>query len=115
MGWRTQAVADGNYLHLIAEGPISTGEVLEQVHHGVALILEQQLPGAMIDYSAAILEMPLVDIYKVPDWFESATRHAHRGGAAGRPGEHAQVHLLRRRRHQPRIPGASVLGRHPRP
>lgn len=71
MGWRTEAVADGSYLHLIAEGPISTEEVLAQVHHGVALILEQQLLGAMVDYSAAILEMPVVDIYKMPDWFEA--------------------------------------------
>ena len=72
MGWRVEPLGAEGYLHVIADGAISTEEVMLQVQQGIAQIVARALPGALIDYSDAILEMSVVDIYKMPDWFEAA-------------------------------------------
>lgn len=62
--------ADG-YLYVVGEGTVATLDVANQVDEGIGLIISLGLPGAMVDFSNAVLEMPLVDIYKLPDWFEA--------------------------------------------
>jgi hypothetical protein len=71
MGWTVEPLDAEGFLYLIADGTITTEDVAGQVQEGIALIVSRGLPGAMIDYSKAVLEMPLVDIYKLPDWFEA--------------------------------------------
>ena len=48
-----------------------TDDAFEQVKFGVERIVRDQLPGALVDYSAAVLEMPIVDIFKMPDMFNT--------------------------------------------
>lgn len=71
MSWRIDQSDAGQFLHLIATGPISTEDVHAQVKEGVEVILREDLPGALIDYSGAVLEMPVVEIFKVPDMFDA--------------------------------------------
>src|SRR5690349_3205084 len=71
MGWKVEPLDAEGFLHVVAQGSVATADVAEQVAQGIALIVSRALPGAMIDYSGAVLDMPLVDIYKMPDWFEA--------------------------------------------
>ena len=71
MSWKVEHLAKENIVHVLAEGSISTVDVFGQVAEGIALILEKAAPGAWINYSGAILEMPLIEIYRMPELFEA--------------------------------------------
>ena len=60
-----------NLVRIAASGSVSTDEVLAQVSQGVKLVKEHQADGALVDYSKVTLEMPIVDIYKLPDIFDA--------------------------------------------
>lgn len=74
MGWtieRSNAAPVAPILRVHAEGSVSTEEVLAQVMEGLEIIKQQQMIGALVDYSKAILEMPLHEIYRLPDLFDA--------------------------------------------
>ena len=58
------------YLHVVGEGPVVTADVADNVDEGVRLIIDLALPGALVDFSLAVLQMSIVDIFKLPDWFD---------------------------------------------
>lgn len=62
--------ADG-YLYVRGEGAVVTQDVADHVDEGVGLIVGLGLPGALVDFSVAVLEMSIVDIFKLPDWFDA--------------------------------------------
>lgn len=74
MSWtieRANAAPVAPILRVQAEGSISTEEVLAQVMEGLEIIKQQQMVGALVDYSKAILEMPIDEIFKLPDLFDA--------------------------------------------
>ena len=71
MSWELEYREVGNLVRVVASGSISTEDALAQVAAGVKLIREHQSGGALVDYSKAVLEMPIVDIYKLPDLFDA--------------------------------------------
>jgi len=92
VAWKIKPPEVDRYLHLIADGPITTQDVAAQVDQGIALVLSHGLPGAMIDYANAVLEMPIVDIYKLPDWFEARALPRGTRIAVVLPGDPANIH-----------------------
>ena len=79
MGWQIKPLDAEGFLHVIADGAVATDDVALQVRQGIAYIVEHGLKGAMIDYSQALLQMSVVDIYRMPDWFdEQALPHGTR-------------------------------------
>src|SRR5690242_8839523 len=58
MGWKVEPLDAEGFLHVVAQGSVATADVAEQVAQGIALIVSRALPGAMIDYSGAVLDMP---------------------------------------------------------
>ena len=71
MGLRFHPVEAEGYLHVVGEGPVFTEDVADNVDEGVRLIIDLALPGALVDFSLAVLEMSIVDIFRLPDWFEA--------------------------------------------
>lgn len=71
MSWRIEQSEAGEFLRVTASGPVSTDDVHAQVKQGVEIIVREGLPGALVDYSGAVLEMPVVEIFKVPDMFDA--------------------------------------------
>lgn len=71
MSWRIEHSEPERFLRVTAAGPVFTDDAFEQVRLGVERIVRDQLPGALVDYSAAVLEMPIVDIFKMPDMFDA--------------------------------------------
>ena len=67
MAWKIEHQRFENILRLTADGPISSSDVLAQVTEGVSLIRQHGIPGALIDYTCAILEMPAEEVLLVPD------------------------------------------------
>jgi len=70
MGLRLQPQEVEGYLHVVGEGPVVTEDVASYVDEGVRLIISLGLPGAFVDFSRAVLEMSIFDIFKLPDWFD---------------------------------------------
>ena len=62
--------ADG-YLHVLGDGPVTTEDVAANIDEAIQLIISLGLPGAFVDFSLAVLEMSISDIFKLPDWFEA--------------------------------------------
>lgn len=71
MSWTIEHQKDKNILAVTVEGTVTTEDVHAQVREGIELILRESIPGALIDYSHAILEMPVTDIFKMPDMFDA--------------------------------------------
>jgi len=71
MSWELEYSDAENIVRGIVSGNITTGEVLEQAMAGVRLIKERQAGGALVDYSKAVLEMPVFEIFKLPDLLDS--------------------------------------------
>ena len=71
MGLRFHPVEAEGYLHVVGEGPVVLQDVADNVDEGVRLIIDLALPGALVDFSLAMLQMPIVDIFKLPDWFDA--------------------------------------------
>ncbi|MGE5624845.1 MAG: hypothetical protein ACM3ZT_04780 [Bacillota bacterium] len=70
MSWNIEHSKSENLLRVTATGPVSTEDVHAQAMQSIDIIKREQLPGAVIDYSKAILEMPVVEIFKMPDMFD---------------------------------------------
>lgn len=71
MGLRLEPRPAEGYLHVVGEGPVTTEEVADHIDAGIHLVISLGLPGAFVDFSHAVLEMPISDIFKLPDWFEA--------------------------------------------
>ena len=71
MSWNIEHSEQDNLLLLKATGPVTTEDVQAQVVQGIEIIKREQIPAAIIDYSGAVLEMPIMEIYKMPDMFEA--------------------------------------------
>src|SRR5690348_6125483 len=71
MSWEMEYHEAENFVRVAASGSVLTEDALAQVTAGVGLIRERGAGGALVDYSKAILEMPIVDIYKLPDLFDA--------------------------------------------
>jgi hypothetical protein len=70
MGLMFRPMEAEGYLHVVGEGAVVTEDVANNVDEGVKLIITLGLPGALVDFSLAVLEMSLADIFKLPDWFD---------------------------------------------
>lgn len=70
MGWKIEHLETEDIVRVTATGSITAEDAWAQVEEGIELILRRQAVGALIDYSGAILEMELVEIFKLPELFE---------------------------------------------
>jgi hypothetical protein len=71
MAWQIERGEPENILRLTAEGPITTESVLLQAKEGIEIIVQEGISGAMVDYSNVLLEMPVADIFQLPDLFDA--------------------------------------------
>ena len=71
MSWKIEHHDTERFIRVTAAGGISTPDAFAQVAEGVELVLRHQLTGALVDYSAVNLEMPIADISRIPDMFEA--------------------------------------------
>ena len=71
MGLRFEPREADGYLHVVGEGPVLTQDVADNIDEGIGLIIRLRLPAALVDFSLAVLEMSLADIFRLPDWFEA--------------------------------------------
>lgn len=70
MSWELEHSDAEKLVRITASGSVSTDEVLAQATASIKLIKEHQSVGALVDYSKVVLEMPIVEIYKLPDLFD---------------------------------------------
>lgn len=92
MAWTTTRDESGRLLLVTGEGRVSAEEAFAQVAEGIEIILREDIKGAMIDYSAVILEMPITDIYKMPELFEAQGLPRKTRIAVVLPGDPANMH-----------------------
>ncbi|HSC47384.1 MAG TPA: STAS/SEC14 domain-containing protein [Gammaproteobacteria bacterium] len=71
MSWKIEHRPSENIVRITAEGIITAEDAFAQAIEGVQLIVSLKASGVLVDYSGATLEMPLTDIYKLPDMFDA--------------------------------------------
>ena len=71
MSWHIEHSKRDKLLLVTATGPVSTEDVQAQATQGIEIIKREQLQAVLADYSSAVLEMPIMEIYKMPDMFET--------------------------------------------
>ena len=71
MSWRIEHSEPDDFLRITASGPVSTDEAFQQVKASVERIVREDLAGALVDYTGAVLEMPIGDILMIPDMFDA--------------------------------------------
>ena len=92
MGWRIEHQAFENLVRVTADGAVTTEDVLAQVMQGIVLIKRHEATGALVDYSGAILEMPIDEIGKLPDLFESQQLPLNTRIAVALPADPVNMH-----------------------
>jgi hypothetical protein len=74
MAWTMEASDAAPVARIIrieASGSISTDEVMAQAIESIALVKQHGAVGSLVDYSKVTLEMPIIDIYRLPDLFDA--------------------------------------------
>ena len=71
MTWKIEHNEDEKIVRVTAAGDISTEDAFAQAREGIDLILRHGLKGVFADYSAANLLMPISDISRLPEFFDS--------------------------------------------
>ena len=71
MSWKIEHNEGEGIARLTASGDITTEDVFAQTREGIELVLRRGLTGAFIDYSDANLLMPISDIARMPEMFDS--------------------------------------------
>ena len=92
MTWKIEHQRFENIVRLTADGPISSTDVLAQVMQGVALIRQHSIPGALADYSNAVLEMPTEEIVLLPDLLDELAAPKSTRMAIALPSDPANMH-----------------------
>lgn len=69
MPW-TMAQAEGDQILVMGyHGKITSEELQEAHHHALGRLTEQKIARVMVDCSTAQAEMPMIDVYKLPDLY----------------------------------------------
>lgn len=92
MGWNLSHSKAENLLRITASGPVTTEDVLAQATQGIEIVKREQLPAVIADYSGAILEMPIFEIFKLPDLFETLELPRHTRMAILLPSDPVNMH-----------------------
>lgn len=71
MSWKIEHNEGEDILRIAASGDITTEDVFAQTREGIELILRRGLTGVFADYSAVNLQMPISDISRMPEMFDS--------------------------------------------
>jgi hypothetical protein len=72
MPWNLEVTEDGKVLLLTYRGLLSPAESAGMTRQTLERILETGVTRVMLDCSAAQMEIPVTDIYKLPDRYEAA-------------------------------------------
>ena len=92
MSWRMEHSESERILRITASGPVSSDDAFQQVKEATERIVREDLTGALVDYTGAVLEMPIVDIVKVPDMFDALSLPHQTRIAVVLPPDPANIH-----------------------
>ena len=72
MPWSMGLTEDGRILNVVIAGHLSGSEVAEMTRESVGEVVKQRIERIMLDCSAAYLDVPIVDVYKLSDFYTAA-------------------------------------------
>lgn len=71
MPWTMGFTDDGRILRVLIEGRVSATEAGEMTRESVGLAARERATRVMLDCSKAQLDVPILDVYKLPDLYAS--------------------------------------------
>lgn len=71
MSWEIEHLEADGIVRVKARGDIHTEDAWVQAEHVSGLLQAHKLKGVLADYTAANLEMPVTDIYKLPELLDT--------------------------------------------
>lgn len=69
MSWSMEFTDEGRILRVLIAGQLSLAEVAQMNKETVTLAAESQATRILLDCSAARLDVPVIDVYKLPDFY----------------------------------------------
>ena len=80
MGWSTEFRDEGRILRVLIEGRFSASQAMEMTRESVGVAARARVTRIMMDCSKAKFDIPIVDVYQVPDIYSSrGISHEARG------------------------------------
>lgn len=95
MRWPMEHQLPENIIRVTVSDRVFSDDAFEQVVEAAALTLRTAAAGIFVDCSAAVLEMPLTDLYKVPKLMEREGLPRQTRIAIAVPGDAATIHKYR--------------------
>jgi len=71
MPWSMEFADEGRILKVLIQGPMSGRDVAEMTRESVGLVAERQLTRVVLDCFAAQMDVPILDVYKLPDLYSA--------------------------------------------
>lgn len=69
MAWSMEFTDEGRILCVLIAGRLSLAEVAQMNEEAVALAAKSQVTRILLDCSTARLDVPVIDVYKLPDLY----------------------------------------------
>lgn len=69
MAWSMEFTDAGRILKVLIQGPISGAEVAQMTQESVGLVASRQVTRVVLDCAAAEMDVPILDVYKLPDLY----------------------------------------------
>jgi len=87
MAWSTEFRDEGRILRVLIEGRFSAPQAMEMTRESVEVATRARATRIMLDCSKAKFDIPIIDVYKVPDLYSSrGVAHGVRAAVLMPPG-----------------------------
>lgn len=71
MPWSMEFMDEGHVLKVLIQGDMSGAEVTQMTRESVNLVAKQQVTRVMLDCAGARMDVPILDVYTLPDLYSA--------------------------------------------
>lgn len=94
MPWSMEFTDEGRILKVLIQGRISSSEVSEITRESVATAVKTQVTRIVLDCADAKMDVPILDVYKLPDLYsaQGLSRQVHAAVIMSREGYRRDIY-----------------------
>ena len=94
MPWSMEFTDEGRILKVLIQGRISSSEVAEITRESVAAAVKTQVTRIVLDCADAKMDVPILDVYKLPDLYsaQGLSRQVHAAVIMSREGYRREIY-----------------------
>lgn len=94
MPWSMEFTDEGRILKVLIQGSISSSEASEITRESVAAAVKTQVTRIVLDCADAKMDLPILDVYKLPDLYsaQGLSRQVHAAVIMSREGYRREIY-----------------------